>query len=90
MKDMYDQAKGFVEKLEEAQTPADDEVVGKVALVIARVAPGRTGEVRLLVRGGSEDYLAIGDGDEIIEPNTSVTILALQAPRTVVVAPIPK
>jgi hypothetical protein len=86
-KDFVEAGRRIVGALEDAQTPADDSVVGKTARVTATIKPGSLGEVRVAVRGGSEDYLAIAaDPSATFPPNSVVEIVAIHLPKTVEVA----
>src|ERR1700722_4064587 len=74
---------------ERAQTPADDVVITKVGRVTALIGPNHMGEVRLSIRGGSEDYLAISSHPEdVYNVNDSVIVIGLHLPRTVIVRKI--
>jgi membrane protein implicated in regulation of membrane protease activity len=66
-------------------TSEDDEVVGKVGIVVHPVAPGRTGEVQLHVRGATEIYMAISDSE--LDRHGEALVIAHVAPRTVRVTP---
>ena len=81
----------FVKSLEDQQTPADDEVVGKHGVITSAIKLGHTGEVRVEVRGGSEDFLAQAEGfTSAIEINREVLVIRKIAPRIVVVTPLVK
>jgi len=83
---LFGRSKLLVKELEDQQTPADDTVLGKVGLITARVAPGRAGEVRLPIRGGSEDFIACVDANEApLEINAPAEVVSFLAPRTVYV-----
>jgi hypothetical protein len=67
--------------------PADHQLIGKVGRVIARIEPGRFGEVMIPIRGGSEAYFAYADdAAETIEKGTRIVVLEQDAPRTVIVS----
>ena len=52
------------------------------------IAPGRTGEVMVAIRGGVEAFLARDvDGGEIA-PYTEVVVVEYQPPRLVLVTPL--
>jgi hypothetical protein len=60
--------------------------VGKFGRVTAQVGPGKKmGEVRIAIRGGTEDYLAVTTGDGVLELNAMVIVTQLRSPRVVVV-----
>jgi hypothetical protein len=78
--------RAFVASLENTETPADNGVVAKIGRVVARIAPERAGEVRIMVRGGSEDYTATSyRPQETIPIDESVVVVAYHPPRMVVV-----
>jgi len=61
-------------------------MVGKMARVTGRIAPGRLGEVMVPVRGGTEAFNAYAaDGDDEIAPGTRVVVVEYFPPRVVVV-----
>jgi hypothetical protein len=63
-------------------------MVGKVGRVTGRIAPDRTGEVVISIRGGTEAFLAHAvDRDEVIPENTRVVVVEHYPPRTVYVSP---
>lgn len=68
--------------------PDDQTMVGKVGRVTGRVAPGRTGEVMVNVRGGMEAFIAYPADSETIEPNGRAVIIEYHAPRIVYVSPV--
>lgn len=76
--------------IDQMQTPADDSVISKVGRVTARVAGGKMGEVRLDVRGGSEDFLAVTahPGDKL-EVNDPALVVGVFPPRTLIVRSAP-
>jgi hypothetical protein len=64
-------------------------MVGKVGRVTGAIGPGRTGEVMVAVRGGSEAFNAhSADPDESIGRGTRVVVVEYFPPRTVVVSPV--
>ena len=64
-----------------------DSPVGKFGRVTAQIGPGKKmGEVRVSIRGGTEDYLAVTTGDTALELNAMVIVTQLRSPRVVVVA----
>ena len=64
-----------------------DGPVGKFGRVTAQIGPGKKmGEVRVAIRGGTEDYLAVTTGDRALELNAMVIVTQLRSPRVVVVA----
>jgi hypothetical protein len=73
---------------ENAVDSDDHVVVGKMGRVTGAVAPGRTGEVVIHVRGGTEAFLAYAaEKDETIPVQTRVVIVEYYPPRTVYVTP---
>ena len=65
---------------------SDRALVGKVATVTGRVAPGTLGEVTVNVRGGTETYFARpADGHEELLPGHRVVIVEAAAGRTLYV-----
>lgn len=76
--------------LNQMQTPADDSVISKVGRVTARVAAGKMGEVRLDVRGGSEDFLAVtAHPADKLEVNDPALVVGVFPPRTLIVRSAP-
>jgi len=68
-------------------TKYSDNPVGKFGRVTAQVGPGKKmGEVRISIRGGTEDYMAVTSGDSAFDVNTIVIVTQLRSPRVVVVA----
>jgi hypothetical protein len=66
----------------------DQVVVGKMARVTGTIAPGRTGEVMIQIRGGSEAFLAhAAEGGETIPAQSRVVVVEYYPPRTVYVSP---
>jgi hypothetical protein len=73
------------------RTPKADEVlIGKLAEVTGRVAPGTVGEVMVSVRGGREAFYAHPAEGETFERGARVLIIDLRPPRTVIVTPCPE
>ena len=67
----------------------DQEVVGRVGLVTASIAPGRLGEVKVAIRGGSEAFHAYSaTPDQEIPKGALVIVVDYHAPRTVYVEPM--
>jgi hypothetical protein len=65
----------------------DQEVVGRVGLVTASIAPGRLGEVKVAIRGGSEAFHAYAmDPKETIPRGARVFVVEYFPPRTIVVS----
>jgi len=65
----------------------DQEVVGRVGLITAPIAPGRLGEVKVAIRGGSEAFHAYAmDPKEAIPKGSRVFVVEYFPPRTVVVS----
>jgi hypothetical protein len=65
----------------------EDLMVGRVGRVTGTVAPGRTGEVVIPIRGGTEAFLAHPQNGETIAVHTRVVVVEYHAPRTVYVSP---
>ncbi|GAC1365757.1 MAG: hypothetical protein NVSMB32_09550 [Actinomycetota bacterium] len=64
-------------------------MVGKVGRVTGAVGPGRTGEVVIAVRGGTEAFLAHPiDSQQVIPLNARVVVVEYYPPRTVYVTPV--
>ena len=64
----------------------DTSIIGKIGRVTARITSTRMGEVRIGMRGGSEDYLAIPAVEtDVFELNTMAIIVDVLLPRTVIV-----
>jgi hypothetical protein len=63
-------------------------MVGKVGRVTGAIAPDKTGEVVISIRGGTEAFLAHSvDPEEVIPVNTRVVVVEHYPPRTVYVSP---
>jgi hypothetical protein len=70
------------------RTPkADDTLIGKLAEVTGRVAPGTVGEIMVSVRGGREAFYAHPAEGETFERGERVLIVEYRPPRTVLVTP---
>lgn len=67
--------------------PEDQVMVGKVGRVTGAVGPGRTGEVMLNVRGGTEAFIAFPVDDEVIPVHSRAVVIEYHPPRTVYVSP---
>ena len=52
------------------------------------IAPGRTGEVMVAIRGGVEAFLARDVNGGEIRPYTEVVVVEYVPPRTVLVTPL--
>jgi hypothetical protein len=66
----------------------DDEVVGKLGTVVVRIRGGeRPGEVRVMVRGTPENFIAYSDSP--VERHETVLIFHSRGNRAVDVAPAP-
>jgi hypothetical protein len=61
-------------------------MISRVGRVTGRVEPGAVGEVMVAIRGGSEAFNALPDGDETIPVGTRVVVVDYFPPRTVVVS----
>lgn len=68
-----------------AHDPGDHTIIGKVGRVTGQVAPGRTGEVMIGIRGGTEAFLAYPVDGETIQINERAVVIEYHAPRTVYV-----
>jgi len=90
IKSLIGSGKKLGEELEATtQTPADDVLIGKVGIITAPVATGKTGEIRLAVRGGTQDYIACAQTG-IAGPmavNSAAEVVAFMPPNTVYVKP---
>jgi hypothetical protein len=77
------------EAFDETQTPADDVLLGKVGMITAKVAVGKAGEIRLSVRGGTQDYIACTPAEifETLEVNSTAEVVGFMPPNTVYVKP---
>lgn len=65
----------------------DQQLVGTVGRVTVPIGPGRTGEVVLPVRGGTEAFAAFSD--EPIAKHTRIVVIECLTARTVAVTPCP-
>lgn len=72
------------------QTPSDDVLLGKIGIITAKVATGRAGEIRLPVRGGTQDYIACVQAGQAatMEVNSPAEVVAFMPPNTVYVKPL--
>lgn len=66
---------------------SDDAVIGKLGTVVHAIAPGRSGEIVVHIRGGTETYMAVADVD--LPRGTEVLVIGKQSARTVEVTPFP-
>jgi hypothetical protein len=67
----------------------EEEMVGRVGRVTARIAPDSLGEVMIAVRGGSEAFLATAsDPGQTLGKGTRVVVIEYFPPRTVVVSSV--
>lgn len=67
-----------------ASDPTQATPLGRIAHVTARIAEGRTGEVTVAIRGGTETFVAYPAlPGETFEVGTSVLVLDYVPPRTV-------
>jgi hypothetical protein len=71
------------------QTPADDVLLGKIGIITAPVSIGKAGEIRLPVRGGTQDYIACAQTGfaDTIAVNAMAEVVAFVPPNTVYVKP---
>jgi hypothetical protein len=77
---------GSIRMNDNAVDSDDHVVVGKIGRVTGTVGPGRTGEVVIPVRGGSEAFLAFAaENGETIPAHARVVVVEYQPPRTVYV-----
>ncbi len=66
---------------------SDHEVIGKIGRVTGAIAPKRTGEVMLPVRGGSESFHAYAmASEETFDRGDRVIVVEYHPPRTVIVS----
>ena len=66
----------------------DEEVVGKLGTVVTRIRGGESpGEVRLLIRGAPENFIAYSDTP--VERHETVLVFNSRGNRAVDVAPAP-
>jgi hypothetical protein len=67
--------------------PDDHTIVGKIGRVTGGIGPGRTGEVVLSVRGGSEAFLAhAAENGQTMTTGSRVVVVEYFPPRTVYVS----
>lgn len=64
---------------------SDEAVVGKVGTVTHPISPGRTGEVLVHIRGGTETYMAVSDSE--VGKGSEVLVIGQRSARTVEVTP---
>ncbi len=64
---------------------SDETVVGKIGRVTHRISNGRAGEIVVLIRGGSETYMAYSDSD--VAEHAQVLVIGQRSARTVEVTP---
>jgi membrane protein implicated in regulation of membrane protease activity len=64
---------------------SDETVIGKIGRVTHRISNGKAGEIVVLIRGGSETYMAYSDDD--VPEQTEVLVVAQRSARTVEVTP---
>ncbi len=65
----------------------EQDLVGTVGMVTVPIDPGRSGEVILPVRGGTEAFAAYSD--EPIAKNARVVVVECLSGRSVMVTPCP-
>lgn len=63
------------------------DLIGTVGMVTVPIEPGRSGEVMLPVRGGTEGFAAYSD--EPISKNSRVVVVECLSGRSVMVTPCP-
>jgi hypothetical protein len=82
-------SKKIGEAFDETQTAADDLLLHKVGVITAKVATGKAGEIRLPVRGGTQDYIACAPAGvvETLEVNSPAEVVGFMPPNTVYVKP---
>ena len=67
------------------------DLVGKVARVTGRVAPGEVGEVMIAIRGGTSAYHAYpADGVASFAIGSKVLVIDYRSPQTVLVEELPE
>lgn len=59
----------------------DDPVIGKLGVVTHAIQPGRAGEVKVRIRGGSEVYMAVSETE--LAKGTEVVVVGQLSARTV-------
>ena len=68
---------------------ADQVMIGKMGRVTGTIAPGKLGEVMVVVRGGSEAFHAYAaEADATIKTGSRIVVVEYYPPRTVVVTPM--
>lgn len=73
----------LVAALQKLRTPLKNDILGQTARVIAKIAPNHPGEIRVGVRGGTEDYIAVSDQIHLV--NDLVYVAEVHPPRTATV-----
>ena len=63
------------------------DLIGTIGMVTVPIDPGRSGEVMLPVRGGTEAFAAYSD--ESISKNSRVVVVECLSGRSVMVTPCP-
>ncbi len=63
----------------------DDPVIGKLGTVTHEISPGKTGEIVVHIRGGTEIFMATAD--TVVPENTQVLVVGQYSARTVQVTP---
>lgn len=65
----------------------DDRIVGKLGTVTHPILPGKSGEIVVHIRGGTETYMAVSDTS--VAEGTQVLVVGQRSARTVEVTPFP-
>ena len=72
-------------------SPASNDLIGKVARVTGRIAPGETGEVMIAFRGGTSAFHAHpADGATVYPVGDKVLVIEFRSPQTVFVDTLPE
>ena len=62
-------------------------IIGRIGRVTARITNTHMGEVRVGIRGGSEDYCAIvANAEDVFEVNSPAIVVDILLPRTLIVS----
>lgn len=72
-------------QIQSGQASDGNDYIGKQAQVLVPVRPGRTGKIRVQVRGQTLDMLAIGDGTQSLATHDRVMIIEMQGTRARIV-----
>jgi hypothetical protein len=64
---------------------SDEAIIGKIGRVTHQISNGKAGEIVVLIRGGTETYMAYSDSDVPVQ--TEVLVVGQRSARTVEVTP---